>query len=169
MCAAGEFNMSYESLTSLQACKTLSELKDSNPTLYAEITSGQDDNQIRATGPDNNFVEDDNLALDGPDTSADLASCLKDVLKIPAGVKGAGAWGAEEYSDTDEDPMVPGDMPITLMAASTAANLDNRSATSTTALPSVSRVSGCIRVPNKLYSNVEWVRYDDDSVSDSDT
>ena len=63
----------------------------------------------------------------------------------------------EEYSDSDEDIMVPGDvstMPLT--------------SNPTSASSGAPRVSRRVRIPNKLYNNAEWVRYDDHGDSEPD-
>ncbi|KAI1782136.1 hypothetical protein LXA43DRAFT_862600, partial [Ganoderma leucocontextum] len=53
LCSAGAFNMSFESLTSLEARQALNELKTSDPAFYAEITSGHDtaEREIVPSGP----------------------------------------------------------------------------------------------------------------------
>ncbi|KAI1782660.1 hypothetical protein LXA43DRAFT_873925, partial [Ganoderma leucocontextum] len=65
LCEAGPFNMSFESLTSLEARQALNELKTSDPAFYAEITSGQDRSSIIAAGPDGVFSEDNEHELVG--------------------------------------------------------------------------------------------------------
>jgi hypothetical protein len=53
-CSVGAFNLSFESVTSSEAIDELFDLQNSNPELWAEITSkrAQDEDCIDTTGPD---------------------------------------------------------------------------------------------------------------------
>ena len=70
MCCAGQFNLSYKSLTSFNARKRLQNLKTMNPKFWAELTA------IRSEEPvaDGQAVEEDDIDVQAArfDNDSDL-------------------------------------------------------------------------------------------------
>ncbi|OBZ66407.1 hypothetical protein A0H81_13643 [Grifola frondosa] len=106
LCAAGDFNLSYESLTSLAAKQELLALRQTDPAFYAEITSGQNGQAPLGDGP---YVEDNDRTLDGlnDDSSSRLASVTA-LLSTKRNVMKQVTAGEDQYSDSDDDEQVPG-------------------------------------------------------------
>ncbi|KAL7277451.1 hypothetical protein ACG7TL_008372 [Trametes sanguinea] len=155
LCEAGQFNMSYECLSSAAAREALSELREADPVFYAEITSGQDHASICATGPDGTFVEDADPNTAGFELGDDSATRLKTVVESLS-LRNRSDEPAV-YSDSDEDALVPGDVADSDADAFGAAVQSAAQAVkSIEAGPAPSRASKRVRFPNKLYNNAEW-------------
>jgi hypothetical protein len=96
MCKAGEFNLSYASLTSLEARRVLCELPESDPDFWAELTQPRTRLSAPALTTEEALEEDaDAMDLDNP--GDDSVVPLEVVAELMAG-------------DADiSDEFVPGD------------------------------------------------------------
>ena len=156
LCQAGPFNLSFESLTSLEARQALNELRQSDPEFYTEITSGQTPAAV-PSDPDGEFAEDVDeatVAIESiveEDAAMKLSVVKSEVLQANSA---AALQGREEdtYSDSDVDVEVPGDEPA---GEDVPGNPEEDAA-----LPAKRR-----RKPSTRYTSAEWVRLEG---SDSD-
>ena len=57
MCRAGQFNLSYQSLTSFNARETLRNLKTTNPEFWRELTGGRSEDPVN----DDQVVDEDDI------------------------------------------------------------------------------------------------------------
>ena len=92
MCRAGQFNLSYESLTSFSARETFRNLKTMNPEFWAELTAIRSEEPVadgRAVEEDDIDVQaaqfDDDSDLPGETIIAHVHGCQVDGVEVWGG------------------------------------------------------------------------------------
>jgi hypothetical protein len=69
MCQAGQFNLSFESLTSHEACQMLRDLPTTNPALFAELSQPRSRTAVAPTLTAQQVTAEDADAIDIVDDS----------------------------------------------------------------------------------------------------
>lgn len=163
--------MSFESLTSLEARQALNELKTTDPTFYAKITSGHVPISS-PSGPDGSYAEDNehsvlDLAID-EDSATKVASLEAEMLRSTAAKDLLPRESDGKYSNSDVDVQVEGDSSLAVHKSLLSEDgIEEESVALAGHGETSVRVGKRQRKPSSRYRSALWV-WTDNSDSEDD-
>jgi hypothetical protein len=156
------WNLSYESLTSFEACEKLRNLKADNPAFWSELSMEKEDTTLPAA--DDNVLED---AVDveeddshGDDSSIPLSAVVNAVI---SGEGDSGLVSQDLAGDDNEAPAdeIDGQDDKDLEIHTTVSEEASNSAVSSAQPPAEGRGKRT-KISNKWYTVKSFIRHNDD-------